>query len=248
MGMEMVINVDVATLQVPAPVDISFGIAAPPTANLFVPPLPISKTCAYKTVGEGVGVGVDIAVDVYLPASASASTASASIKSGTAKSKSKGSESGNGMGDLHPIMLFIHGGAWLGSNRSDYCRPLFHQFLQLGFVVTSMDYRLRPETSLDGQLEDVRDMEGWLRGEGGLGKVLSEMGRDGNGIGNLVDVDTESIVVVGASAGAHLALLTVGISFSVDSYSSLPVPLPNCKCEHPKIGQEEILQLTHITA
>lgn len=193
--MEMEINVDLATLQVPVDID----LAAPPTANLFVPPLPISKTCVWKTV-DGT---IEIAVDVYLPPSASASaTDSASTRPGIGKSKECGT--GVGKGDPRPVMLFIHGGAWLGSNRSDYCRPLFYQFLELGFVVTSMDYRLRPETSLEGQLDDVRDVEGWLRGNGGLEEELRGMEKG-------VDVDAERIVVVGASAGAHLALLTVSI-------------------------------------
>jgi acetyl esterase/lipase len=97
-----------------------------------------------------------------------------------------------------PIMLFIHGGGWIGSNRTDYSRPLFHDFLSLNFVVCSMDYRLLPETTFTGLTEDVRDVEPWLR------QVLPvEMKKEG------VDVDGERLVVVGASAGAHLALLTV---------------------------------------
>lgn len=101
-------------------------------------------------------------------------------------------------GEVHPVMLFIHGGGWNGGNRSDYCRPLFREFLDLGFVVTSMDYRLRPETSMQGQLEDIRDVEFWLRNS--LALVI------GMGCARRVD---EAIVVVGASAGAHLALMTV---------------------------------------
>lgn len=56
-------------------------------------------------------------------------------------------------------MLFIHGGSWTGGDRFDHSRPLFQNFLAMGFIVTSMDYRLLPETSLSGQLEDIRDVE-----------------------------------------------------------------------------------------
>ncbi|KAL5319399.1 hypothetical protein ACEPPN_012451 [Leptodophora sp. 'Broadleaf-Isolate-01'] len=140
------------------------------TPTNSVPPLPISKTCIYKVVGK-----ISIPIDIYLPAS-----------------KKDGEEL-----DLHPVVLFIHGGGWLGSNRSDYCRPLFHEFLKLGFVVTSMDYRLRPETSLDGQLSDIRDVEYWLR------NTLAAETRYCR-----IEVDASEIVVVGASAGAHLALMT----------------------------------------
>lgn len=101
-------------------------------------------------------------------------------------------------GSNHPIMLFIHGGGWIASNKTDYSRPLFHQFLTLGFVVVSMDYRLLPETMFDGQLEDIRDIEKWLKNS------LSSELQEGN-----IKVATDRIVVAGGSAGAHLALLTV---------------------------------------
>jgi acetyl esterase/lipase len=94
------------------------------------------------------------------------------------------------------IMLFIHGGSWFGRNRKDYCRALFQRFIQRGFIVVLIDYRLCPETSLDGQLEDIRDVESWLRDS--LPSLFAGL-----------RVDTDKIIVVGASAGAHLALLTV---------------------------------------
>ncbi|KAN0102844.1 alpha/beta-hydrolase [Hyaloscypha variabilis] len=96
-----------------------------------------------------------------------------------------------------PIMLFIHGGGWSGGNRTDYSRPLFYHFLSLGFIVTSMDYRLLPETKLEGQMEDIRDVEGWLRKN--LAREVKE---------HFSGIQDDKIIVVGASAGAHLALLT----------------------------------------
>lgn len=62
-----------------------------------------------------------------------------------------------------------------------------------------MDYRFCPETSFEGQCEDVSSIEGFLRDD--LGKLTKD--------GVKVNVDGEKIVVAGASAGAHLALLTV---------------------------------------
>lgn len=135
-------------------------------------PLPISQTCVFKTVP---GKNTDIYIDIYAPPSPSAD-------------------------DLAPIALFIHGGGWTGSNRSDYSRPLFQCFLDLGFVVASMDYRLIPESSHLEQLEDVKDVEPWLRNE--LPPLLGpERGE-------------RKIVVIGASAGAQLALLVVSPTLS----------------------------------
>jgi acetyl esterase/lipase len=85
----------------------------------------------------------------------------------------------------------------VGGDRFDYPRATFRRFLSLGFIVVSMDYRLLPETPLPGQLEDIRDVEPWLRT-----KLYLKLKDDG------ISVDTAKIVVVGASAGAHLALLT----------------------------------------
>lgn len=150
-------------------------------ANPIVPPLPAPLPVSKTCVYKVVGK-TSIPLDIYLPTSKN--------------------------GQKHPIMLFIHGGGWLGANRTDYCRPLFYQFLKLGFVVAAMDYRLRPETSLEGQLSDVRDVEGWLRNYLGSETRVSK-----------TEVDSEKIVVVGASAGAHLALLTVGSLFLLSSFS-----------------------------
>lgn len=134
-------------------------------------PLPISKTAFYKTVGE-----TSISVDIYLP------TVQDDFQT------------------PHPIVLYIHGGGWAGGNRGDYSRPLFRRFLLQNYIVCSMDYRLLPETSFEGQLEDVKDIEPWLRNS-----LQDEL----NGAGLKAGIDREKIVVVGASAGALLALLTV---------------------------------------
>ncbi|PVH69967.1 alpha/beta-hydrolase [Cadophora sp. DSE1049] len=96
-----------------------------------------------------------------------------------------------------PIMLYIHGGGWTGANRTHYPRPLFDHFLCLGFIVTSMDFRLLPETDIDGQMEDVRDAEPWLRND--LALEVKEY---------FSNVQGDKVIVVGGSAGAHLALLT----------------------------------------
>ena len=136
-------------------------------------PIPVSKTYIYKTVSS-----ISIPIDVYLPP----------------KNPQNGSP--------HPIILFIHGGGWTGSNRTDYCRPLFIRCVAKSFIVASMDYRLLPETPFQGQLEDIQDVEPWLRYQ--LQASLKADNLD-------CKVDGENLLVVGASAGAHLALLTVGL-------------------------------------
>ncbi|CAG8959837.1 hypothetical protein HYFRA_00001746 [Hymenoscyphus fraxineus] len=95
----------------------------------------------------------------------------------------------------HPIFLFIHGGGFMNSNRKDICAPFIDKARQKGFVIVSMDYRLAPETKLDGMLEDLEAMGKWLLEE--LPSKLPDTA-----------IDTSKIVVVGSSVGAVLALST----------------------------------------
>jgi len=141
-------------------------------------PLPITKTCIFKKVNN-----VPIHVDLYSP--------TIPIESGT--------------DERAPIMLYIHGGGWMGSNRDDHSRPLFQHFLDLGFIIASMDYRLVPESSIFQQFEDVQDMEGWLKHElpREIGEIREEVQAEG------VAEQQRKIIVAGASAGAHLCLFIV---------------------------------------
>lgn len=103
--------------------------------------------------------------------------------------------------DTLPVVLYVHGGGFIGGNRGEYCRPLFEDLLHSGVVIVSTDYRLLPETGfVDGQLEDIRDVGTWVREQ--LPVELRSKG---------FDMDCGDIVVIGSSAGAFLALLTVGI-------------------------------------
>lgn len=63
-----------------------------------------------------------------------------------------------------------------------------------------MDYRFLPESTFEEQCSDVKDVEPWLRTE--LRRELVKEGIE-------VVIDKRRIIVAGASAGAHLALLTV---------------------------------------
>lgn len=109
-----------------------------------------------------------------------------------------------------PIMLYIHGGGWIHSNSEDYPIAVLQHFLDRGFIVCSMEYRLCPESSFEEQCDDVRFIEGWLRN--GLEGELEGKGFE-------VKVNGRKTVVVGSSCGAHLALLTV-FSFSLSFHKS----------------------------
>ncbi|CEG26924.1 alpha/beta hydrolase [Bacillus sp. B-jedd] len=97
-----------------------------------------------------------------------------------------------GRNNQTPVVVYIHGGGFIWGSREDINEELLKLFLDNGFAVFSIDYRLAPESMLASILEDVEDALAWLRTEG-VEKYA---------------IDPERIVVVGGSAGGFLALNT----------------------------------------
>jgi acetyl esterase/lipase len=91
-----------------------------------------------------------------------------------------------------PVLLWIHGGALIMGDRGGVDRRLRSPFLQAGYAIVSIDYRLAPETKLPQIIEDLRDAYTWLHDQGP----------------KLFNVDTSRIVVAGGSAGGYLTLMT----------------------------------------
>lgn len=85
-------------------------------------------------------------------------------------------------------LFFIHGGGWRGGSRTIF-HAIIHEYRKLGFDCASTDYHLSGTTVFD-QVGDVRT---------GLDIFA----------GNLAARNRPSkVLLVGSSAGAHLALLT----------------------------------------
>ncbi|OBT60132.1 hypothetical protein VE03_10723, partial [Pseudogymnoascus sp. 23342-1-I1] len=96
-----------------------------------------------------------------------------------------------------PVALYMPGGGWVSVSRADYSRPLFYELLSYNFVICCMDYRLVPETSFAELEKDLTDVEPWIRTA--LPMEMEMIGKK---------VDGNKVVVLGGSAGGHLALLT----------------------------------------
>lgn len=97
-------------------------------------------------------------------------------------------ESGDGP---FPVIFFLHGGGWQGGSRHDtQVNPFLHG-IERGYAVISCGYRLMPEVNYPENLYDVKAALRFI-GEHGSKYML----------------DTEHLVIAGASAGAHLAMMT----------------------------------------
>ncbi len=123
----------------------------------------------------------------------------------------------------HPVLVQVYGGAWQRGDPSDFAE-FAEYFASRGWVVFAVDYRHAPSHRFPAQLDDVRDALAWIGAH-------AEQYR----------ADTSRMVLIGRSAGAHLAMLaayTPGaprvrgvISYYgpvdlMEGYRSPPVPDP----------------------
>ena len=93
---------------------------------------------------------------------------------------------------LRPGIFWIHGGALIGGHRTNIHPKQLARYLEAGFNVVSIDYRLAPETKLPEILSDVADAWRWVQVHG-----KSQAG-----------IDPRRVAAVGHSAGGYLALVT----------------------------------------
>jgi len=88
-----------------------------------------------------------------------------------------------------PAIIFIHGGAWRGGQRSDmkfYCV----KFAEKGYVTATATYRLTGQAPFPAAVHDVKCAVRWLRANAAK-----------------YQVDPKRIAVSGNSAGGHLAMM-----------------------------------------
>ncbi len=97
-----------------------------------------------------------------------------------------------------PLIIWIHGGGWRGGSRADFSPAWI--WVDSGYSVASIDYRLSPQKKWPAQIYDVKAAIRWLRANA-----------DGFGL------DTTRFVLWGSSAGAHLASMA-GLTKPVDAF------------------------------
>jgi acetyl esterase/lipase len=103
-----------------------------------------------------------------------------------------------------PVIMYIHGGAWLAGDRRTTRNNLFAAH---GFFTVSVEYRLSQQALFPAQLHDVKAAVRWLRANA-----------------DQLHIDPQRIGVWGHSAGAHLAALlgTTGDVAELEGTSGSP--------------------------
>lgn len=99
-----------------------------------------------------------------------------------------------------PVLLQIHGGAWVIGDKKEQALPLMNQMAARGWLCVSANYRLSPHATFPEHLRDVKKALAWVRENG-----------------ERYGADPDFIVVTGGSAGGHLAALT-GLTANDPSY------------------------------
>lgn len=104
-----------------------------------------------------------------------------------------------------PLIIWVHGGAWMGGSK-DQCPAL--PYLQKGYAVASVNYRLSQHAIFPAQIEDCKAAVRWLR----------DHAKEYN-------LDAHRFAAWGASAGGHLVALlgTAGDAKKFDVGENLEV-------------------------
>lgn len=95
-------------------------------------------------------------------------------------------------GDLSraPVLLQVHGGAWMIGHKREQALPLLYHMASRGWICVSTNYRLSPKNAWPAHVLDCKLAMAWIRRE-----IESHGG------------DPDFICVTGGSAGGHLTAL-----------------------------------------
>lgn len=89
-----------------------------------------------------------------------------------------------------PILLQVHGGAWIIGSKEEQAKPLMYHMSQQGWICVAINYRLSPKSAFPAHIIDVKKAIAWIK------ENIAEYGGDPN-----------FIAITGGSAGGHLSSL-----------------------------------------
>lgn len=90
----------------------------------------------------------------------------------------------------YPVLLQVHGGAWMIGEKEQQGLPLMYHLAQRGWICVAINYRLSPKATFPDHIVDVKKAIAWIR------EHIAEYG------GN-----SDFLAISGGSAGGHLSSL-----------------------------------------
>ena len=89
-----------------------------------------------------------------------------------------------------PVMVYIHGGAWMIGDKREQGKPMMYELVARGWVCVAINYRLSPKATWPDHIVDAKRAVAWVK------EHIDEYGGD-----------PSFVAVSGGSAGGHLCAL-----------------------------------------
>jgi acetyl esterase/lipase len=89
-----------------------------------------------------------------------------------------------------PVMVYIHGGAWVMGEKREQGKPMMYELVARGWVCVAINYRLSPKATWPAHIVDAKKAMAWVK------EHIGEYGGDPG-----------FVAVSGGSAGGHLCAL-----------------------------------------
>jgi acetyl esterase/lipase len=89
-----------------------------------------------------------------------------------------------------PVMVYIHGGAWVIGDKREQGKPMMYELAARGWLCVAINYRLSPKATWPDHIVDAKRAVAWVK------EHIAEYGGD-----------PEFVAVSGGSAGGHLCAL-----------------------------------------
>jgi acetyl esterase/lipase len=89
-----------------------------------------------------------------------------------------------------PVMVYIHGGAWIIGEKREQGKPMMYELVARGWVCIAINYRLSPKATWPDHIVDAKRAVAWVK------EHIAEYGGD-----------PSFVAVSGGSAGGHLCAL-----------------------------------------
>ncbi|MGI9601573.1 MAG: alpha/beta hydrolase fold domain-containing protein [Acidimicrobiales bacterium] len=117
-------------------------------------------------------------------------------------------------GDRAPVIVQIHGGAWVTGHKQQQGQPLLHRMARQGYVGVAINYRLGPKARFPDPIVDVKRAIAWVK------EHITEYGGD-----------PDTVFLTGGSAGGHLAslaALTAGVADFQPGFADADTTVVGC--------------------
>jgi acetyl esterase/lipase len=89
-----------------------------------------------------------------------------------------------------PVMVYIHGGAWMIGEKREQGKPMMYELVARGWVCVAINYRLSPKATWPDHIVDAKRAVAWVK------EHIADYGGD-----------PSFVAVSGGSAGGHLCAL-----------------------------------------